>query len=1092
MNFRWFVGLLCTLLWSVVSTAQHHDHAEIHSDLSFAQNKGQWNENVRFKADLPGGKLWLEKDRLTYDFLHQDDVRKIHDMHHGAIPFGGPADRNIRGHAFQMQFVGADIQPEIDGSHQKSAYLNYYIGNDSSKWASRVLQYAEVNYREIYQGIDFRIYGHGSSLKYDFIVAPGADPGQIQMAYEGVEGLRIRQQKLYITTSVNELVEQKPYAYQIIDGEKVAVPCAFRLRNNVSTFRLGRNYQKDLPLVIDPLLVFASYTGSSSDNWGFTATYDADGNTYAGGIVFGGGYPFTTGAYQTTFGGGDGALQNGTDISISKFNATGTNLIYSTYLGGSRNDAPHSLVVNSLNELLILGTTSSSNFPVINGSYDTQFAGGTATTLPLIDYTAGSDIIVSKLNPTGANLLASTFVGGTDNDGLNLSTPLNYSYGDIFRGEIVVDLTDNVYVASSTASPNFPVAGASPQPSYGGGLTDGVIFKMTPNLNAITWSTFLGGGGDDAAYAVQLDASGDAYAVGGTNSTNFPTVGSVINPGRIGDVDGFITHINSAGTAFVASTFIGTTAYDQVYFVQLDANDNVYVLGQSEGSYPIVGQVYNNPNSGQFIHKLSNGLGSTVWSTVFGTGSGAVDLTLSAFLVNECDQIYVSGWGGNVNRQNGGPTQSTTTGLPITQGAVQTTTDGSDFYLMVLTRDADTLLYSTFFGGNVSNEHCDGGTSRFDKNGNVYQAVCAGCTGQDDFPTTPGAWSRVNGASNCNVAVFKFDLNVIKADATFAPVGSLCKLPAEIEFINNSSGASGFQWDFGDGSNPEFAKKPENHLYAQRGSYRVRLIAFDVEQCTLPDTTFIDIFVPGEMQIDVEEPDTVCAGDVFQLQASGSFPVSSYAWTPAPPLNDPTIANPTGVIFENTQFTIAITDTSGCVGTDSVIAHVYPIPVTSAGEDIVLDHGQQVQLQGIVPPRSTFSWSPTTGLSCTDCLDPIVTSQSTNIKYYLNVVDEFGCEAIDSVNAFLVSSIYFPNAFSPNKDGDNDEFALYGYNILDYDLKIFNRWGDMIFQTNNINEGWDGRFKGKDAPIGVYVWRVTYSDIYGSEKERFGHLTLVR
>lgn len=1093
MENRWSIFfLLCCLLPTVLLAQHDHDHLPISSDLAFAENLGQWESKVHFRANVPGGRIWLEDDRLTYNFLHQEDIRRMHDLHHGVVPLTSEADRIVRGHAFQLQFIGAEPHPTISGHHQRDDYLNFYLGKDPSKWASNVQQYGEIAYQGVYPGIDFRLYGQGGGMKYDFIVAPGADPDLIQLAYLGVEQLEVKNHQLYITTSVNQIIEQKPYAYQLVDGKRKEVSCQFQLKEGKLSFKLGRKYRKELPLIIDPLLVFASYSGSTGDNWGFTATYDADGNTYAGGIIFGSGYPTTNGAYQTSFAGGVGTIGLGTDISISKFNSNGTGILYSTYLGGSNNEAPHSLVVNSQNELLVFGTTGSNDFPVTASSYSTQFLGGSPTPGQLVNYTVGSDIIVSKFNSTGTNLLASTYVGGSSNDGLNEAADLKYSYGDIFRGEVVVDASDNVYVASSSSSTDFPTPGSPPQGSYGGGTTDGVVFKMPPDLSALTWSTYLGGVVDDAAYAVQLDGNGDAYVVGGTNSQNFPTQGPVLNPGKLGGVDGFITHINSAGNAILASTYIGTGAYDQVYFIQLDANNNVYVLGQSEGPYPVVGNVYNNPNSGQFIHKLTNDLSSTIWSTIFGTGSGGVDLTLSAFLVNDCDQIYVSGWGGSVNVTNNGPPLSTTTGLPITSGAEQSTTDGSDFYLMVLTRDADTLLYSTFFGGNQSTEHCDGGTSRFDKNGNVYQAVCAGCGGNSDFPTTPGSWSQANNSSNCNIAVFKFDLNIVIANAQFSPVGSLCKLPAEIVLNNNSTGAAAFRWDFGDGTPEVFGANPPNHLYVAKGPYQIRLIAYDPEQCQIDDTTYIDIFVPGEMQISVDKPDTVCSGEPFFLSASSKGAVTSVLWSPAEPLDDPTISNPTGRIFEDTQFKVTLTDTSGCQGIDSVVAHVYPIPEVLAGEDLVLDHGQTSQLKGVVPPNSTYWWSPDTGLSCIDCLEPFITSESRNIRYFLHVIDEHECPGVDSVDAFLVSSIYFPNAFTPNGDDKNDVFAIYGYNIRNFDLKIFNRWGNLVYRTNQVGDGWDGKFKGKPAQIDTYVWKVNYENIYGTKFERFGQVTLVR
>ena len=242
------------------------------------------------------------------------------------------------------------------------------------------------------------------------------------MEYEGADRLFLKNGNLHIQTSVNEIIEQKPFAYQVIAGKTVEVPCIFSLNKNILTFEFPNGFDNTIPLVIDPVLTFSTYTGSIADNWGYTSTYDANGNLYAGGIVFGLGYPFTTGAYQTASGGG-------IDIGISKFNSNGTGLIYSTYLGGTSSEIPHSLIVNNNNELLVYGTTGSLNFPITAGAYDVSFNGGTAVTVTgAVPFPNGSDIFISKFNAAGSALSGSTFIGGSGNDGLNVAATLHYNY----------------------------------------------------------------------------------------------------------------------------------------------------------------------------------------------------------------------------------------------------------------------------------------------------------------------------------------------------------------------------------------------------------------------------------------------------------------------------------------------------------------------------------------------------------------------------------------------------------------------------------------------------------------------------------------
>ena len=346
----------------------------------------------------------------------------------------------------------------------------------------------------------------------------------------------------------------------------------------------------------------------------------------------------------------------------------------------------------------------------------------------------------------------STFVGAYGTDGLNMGNELFYNYGDSFRGEVIVDDDDNIIVASTTQSSVFPTTLGAPQTVFGGGVSDAVLFRLNPTLSNMEWSTYFGGASDDSGYSVQIDSQGNLVMCGGTKSLNLPASADAVETTKVGGTDGYIVKYNSAGT-LLNCTYVGTTDYDQTYFTQIDDDDFIYVIGQSTGVNTEVGAVYSNPGSGQFISKYSSDLSNLEWLTTIGTGSGSIDISPTAFLVSDCKQVYFAGWGGQTNVNSSPYAQaSTTNGLPVTSDAHQGSTDGSDFYLCVLAPEAADLVYATFFGGSTSNEHVDGGTSKFDKDGLVYQAVCAGCGGNDDFPTTPGAWSDDNGSTNCNLA----------------------------------------------------------------------------------------------------------------------------------------------------------------------------------------------------------------------------------------------------------------------------------------------------------------------------------------------------
>ena len=876
----------------------------MHPDIYFTPNKGQWHENIRYTLRLNHGFMYLEDQGITYLFVSGEE----HDeTGHGHI------HDNPEFHSLKVHYLGSNPSPTYLESEKASFYQNFYLGNDPSRWKSGVYASGEVRQQEIYPGIDLIYTGtENRELKYDYIIDPGADPSLIRWKYEGAEELFVADGELHIATSLGTVIEKKPVAWQFINEEKVYISCDYVLNGNEISFTLGDEYDPAYGLVIDPVLIFSSFSGSTANNFGFTATYDVDKNTYGGGIAFSSGYPTTAGAFQTSF--NSSSELNQRDIAISKFSASGNTLIYSTYLGGAGTEAPHSLVVSDDDELYMYGTTSSANFPMVN-SYDGTFNGGDSIPLSMngLFYNSGSDIVIARFNAAGTALLGSTYIGGSANDGLNIDTDLHYNYGDVFRGEITIDHTGNCVVASVTASSNFPVNGSF-QNTYGGGTTDGVLFKLAPGLNSLLWSTYFGGNGADAAYGVQISSTNSIYFTGGTSSSTLPVTAGVVGPVSHGGIDGFVTGVTASGL-LQSCSYLGTSAYDQSYFVQLDSNDDVYVFGQTTGNYPVMpSTVYSNPGSGQFIQKLNGSLTTTLFSTSIGrSNTGHIDISPTAFLVNNCGLIYLSGWGGTTNN-NLQPNASSTIGLPVTADAFQSTTDGSDFYLMILAPDADSLIYGSFMGG-VSTEHVDGGTSRFDKAGVIYQAVCAGCQSNSSFPTTPGVWSNVNG-SMCNLAVFKFDMQTAGA-ATVNFTSQGCDQLLTVDFNINASSQVSCYWDFGDGSTS--TDQQPSHTYTSPGAYDVTLITVDAANCFATDTLNLTVEYPGPMTITVSPPDTICIGDTTSLSVSGA---TFFNWSPGIEITDPASDNPSVFPSSSTTFSVVGSDAWGCTDTASVYIHV--------------------------------------------------------------------------------------------------------------------------------------------------------------------------
>ncbi len=878
----------------------------------FTPNNGQWDSRISYSMNIPAGNLYLEKNKLTYFFIDRHS-------HHDAENFPEKIDY----HAVRAEFIGANADLLLQHENRTGFYYNYFYGQDPSKWKSEVYSFYKVNYKNVYSNINFTIGKDQGQLKSFYTILPGGNANEIKIKYTGADKIEIIDEKLIVKTTLCEITESKPVAWQIINGSRRDVSCKFKLENNVVTFDLGL-YDPSKQLIIDPVLYFSTYIGSTADDFGCTATYDKNKHAFGGALVYPTGlYPTTLGAYQTSFA---GALASTRDMGITKFDSTGTYLRYSTYLGGAAGtEVPHSLVCDNNGNLFVLGTSGSNDYPVTAGALDISFNGGTFTsaTSQGLSYPSGTDLVITKFNSTGTGILGSTYLGGTNNDGVNSSGSLNYNYGDFIRGEIILDGGGNPIVCSNTFSTNFPITVGAPQ-TFNAGACDAIVTKLNSSLSGLSWSTYYGGTGDDAGYGIQPDMIGDLFFTGGTVSADIPTTLGTYDNTSNGGVDGFLAKINAAGTTFLVSTYIGTAAYDQSYLVQVDLSNNVYICGQSIGAYPQTPGLYNNGNSGQFIHKFNNSVTTSIWSTRIGRNSGQVDVSPTAFLVNNCYSIFFCGWGGFVNTI-GLADFSTTTGMPITAGSFQTTTDGNDFYLAIFSQDMASMDYATFFGGPISDEHVDGGTSRFDKDGVVYQAVCAGCGSNDDFPTTPGAWSATNNSPNCNLAVFKFNLDFVVANALAAVATPICTIPYSFQFNNLSTFTSVFYWDFGDGTSSTAANP--SHAYNVPGDYDVMLIAIDTTPCAQSDTFFMSVHVPDPYSL-IEPNDTaICAGSSFPVDVGQ--PGSTFTWSPSSGISTPTLGAVTITPSINTTYQVIGTNSEGCVDMVDIAVTVYQPPVSN-------------------------------------------------------------------------------------------------------------------------------------------------------------------
>ena len=528
------------------------------AQMEFVQNKGQWNDKINYKADFNTGSFFLENNGFTVLLNKPEDVQKLAERNHGYKINNSTSTANtdliFHSFAYNVSFVGAAIHPEKIPDKPLPTYNNYFIGNDKTTWAGDCKVYTAITYKNVYPNIDVRYYSTQNKLKYDFIVHPGGDPSAIAMQYDGDVKLSIENKKLIIGTSVGDVTELEPYSYQTKVGATKNVVTKYVIKKNTVSFDVSK-YDAEATLIIDPQLIFSSFTGSVSDNWGYTATPGADGSFFAGGVAFDNGYPASMGAFQTVYQGTTpGSYATGYDISIFKFSADGRQRLYATYIGGRGEEQPHSMIADATGNLIIAGRSNSPNYPLL-----TQVA-ATGTNY---------DIVLTKLNAAGTAIVGSAKIGGSGNDGINIkdkSSPFGFggdtsirrNYGDDARSEVILDNLNNVILVSCTQSTNFPTV-AAVQPTAGG-VQDGVILKLTPNLNSVLFSTYYGGSGDDACFVAAINPiTGNLYVGGATTSANL--MGNTVNtisPNFLGNIDGFVTEFNSTGTSIVKKTFIGT------------------------------------------------------------------------------------------------------------------------------------------------------------------------------------------------------------------------------------------------------------------------------------------------------------------------------------------------------------------------------------------------------------------------------------------------------------------------------------------------------------------------------------------------------
>ncbi|MFN0084935.1 MAG: SBBP repeat-containing protein [Blastocatellia bacterium] len=608
--------------------------------MNFEANHGQAAEEVRYLARGHGYQVFL-MDREAALLLHGREDAPVRE--------GGPADGEERS-LLRFRVEGVSPEARLSGMEELRAKSNYLIGNDSSAWRTGIPNFARVEAAAVYPGITLAWYGTQQALEYDFILGPGADPEAITMSIEGADRIEVDPNGDLVLSVGDETVYQRaPVSYQTVDGAKRAVTSRYRLKGANRIGFAVEGYDTSRQLVIDPVIDFSTFFGGIGSDEGFAIAIDAAGAAYVTGTTYSNNFN-TFGPLQTINRGGK------FDAFVTKISPAGTGIVYSTYLGGSAEDAGRGIAVDASGNACIAGITNSPDFNTRN---------------PLQPAITGltEDAFITKINADGTNLLFSTYFGGSN---------IDQAFG------IALDAAGDIYLAGSTVSGDFRTA--NPFQPGNRGSSDAFVAKIKGDGSQTIYSSYLGGAGFDEAYSVAVDAFGNAYVAGQTASNDFNTVNAMQPANAGGGSDAFIAKVNAAGTALIYSSYVGGSGVDVAYGVAVDVNTNAYLTGHTfSADYPVANplQGANAGNADAFISRINASGSGFVYSTYLGGAGGDFSRGIA---VDGNAQAYIAG-------------RTASTDFPV-RNALQPASRGNlDAFVAKLSLTGSQLVYSTYLGG---------------------------------------------------------------------------------------------------------------------------------------------------------------------------------------------------------------------------------------------------------------------------------------------------------------------------------------------------------------------------------------------------------
>jgi hypothetical protein len=720
---RLSTGALLLCVASTVFGAQNDPataHGRFGLPLYFEANQGQFTGPAQFVARGQRYSVMLAPNEAR--LLLAKRTGSARESRVNRVAADSIETATIR--SVRMRLLGANGDAAMHGTEPLSGKANYFLGNEPAGWRAGVPLFGKVHVQDIYRGIDLVYYCSQRQLEYDFRIGPKVGPEAIALRFEGVDNLQVDARgDLVLKVGADEIRQHCPVIYQTVNGARKTIAGGYQVRDdNTVGFWLGA-YDRNLPLVIDPLLSFSTYIGSSGLDIGWDLAIDGSGNIYVTGETLSATLGATAGAFDESFNGG---TRVGGDAFVAKYDNTGSNLLYLTYLGGSDNDGALALAVDAAGNACLTGYTDSPDFPVMFAFRDT--INGTVSqglkTYPV-------DAFAAKLDASGSSLLYSTYLGGN---------AVDEGVG------VALDPDGSAYITGLTESTNFPVVNA-PANSFGGSA-DAFVAKITFNSNAtqLAYSRYLGGTNTDHGYGIAVDAMGGAYVTGLTRSTNFPVANAIVFDGvefnrlnrltnAVAISDAFVTKVSADGSALVYSSYLGGAGTDIGQRIAVDSANEAYVTGYTS-SLDFPETVTNlssalsatNTFSDAFVSKVGASGASLVYSTLLGGRANDQGMDVA---VDSAGNAFVAG----MTASSDFPAQA--------PGDLRTNNSGAnDVFIAAINTDATALLYSGYLGGSL-NDFPYG--IKVDSAGNAY---VVGETRSPNFPLVPANSTSYGGGTS--------------------------------------------------------------------------------------------------------------------------------------------------------------------------------------------------------------------------------------------------------------------------------------------------------------------------------------------------------